>query len=125
MIEKVSATFPGQGPQVLDVEALPHEDDRDIALRLSLSFPPGTVLGVSGGRWRVVARGEVEEVRTASSRPPMPPGVDPQPGDLYRPKDPRRKQSGFRIKAVTETHVEADDGRQVSLERLKRYEKIG
>lgn len=46
-----------------------------------------------------------------------------KPGQVWKPKDPRRK-SGFTIKAVTATEVVADDGRTVQLERMKRYEKV-
>ena len=117
--EKISVTVPGVGPQIVEVPVGPSEGDDEIARRLSRSFPPGTILGVSGAKWRVLEQGGVEEVG-AKPKP-----VDgPQPGERWRPRDPRRK-SGFTIKAVTETEVIADDGRTVSLERLKRYEKIG
>lgn len=128
-IEKISVTVPGAGVQIIDVEARLDEGDDDIAKRLARTFPVGTLLGISGAKWRILSKDppEVEEVgvqKRPSSVPP--PGVElPSPGELWRPKDPRRKQSGFRIKAVTETHVEAEDGRTVALERLKRYEKIG
>lgn len=117
MTEKVTVTIPGVGPQAIDVEVGPSEGDDEIARRLSKTFPPGTLLGVSGAKWRVLGPGDVVEV--------LPPAEGPQPGDLWRPKDPRRKQSGFRVRAVTETHVEAEDGRLVALDRMKRYEKIG
>ena len=120
MTEKVSVTVPGVGPQVIEVSVRPSEGDDEIALRLAKSFPPGTLLGVSGAKWRVLEHGMVEEVQ-----PPRAAPGGPQPGELWRPRDPRRKQSGFRVRAVTETEVIADDGRTVSLERLKRYEKIG
>ena len=115
--EKVTALIPGVGPQVIDIEVSPSEGDDDIARRLSRTFPPGTILGVSGAKWQVTGPGEATEL--------LPPREGPQPGEVWKPKDPRRKASGFRIRAVTETHVEADDGRVVSLDRMKRYEKIG
>lgn len=48
----------------------------------------------------------------------------PQPGEVWRPRDPRRKAS-FTIKAVTGTEVIAEDGRTVQLDRMSRYEKVG
>lgn len=49
--------------------------------------------------------------------------VPPRVGETWKPKDPRRK-SGFTIKAVTRTDVVGEDGRTVSLERMKRYERV-
>lgn len=59
----------------------------------------------------------------ASPTPPIASGTY-EPGQQWRPKDPRRK-SGFTIKAVTRTEVIADDGRTIQLERMKRYERVG
>jgi len=122
-LEKVTASIPGVGSHVLDVEVRPDEGDDDIARRLSRTFAPGTVLGISGAKWKVLSPGVVAEVLEGQ------PGPDclenPRPGQVWRPKDPRRKQSGFTIKAVTETEVIGEDGRTVSLDRMKRYEQIG
>jgi hypothetical protein len=119
MNEKVTVTVPGVGSHVLDIEVRPDEGDDEIARRLAQTFPIGTILGVSGAKWKVVSKDPPVVVELG-----LPREDGPQPGERYRPKDPRRK-SGFTIKAVTETSVIADDGRVVSLDRMKRYEKIG
>jgi hypothetical protein len=168
-LEKITATIPHGGTHVLDVEVNDSDGDDDIARRLAKTFPVGTLLGISGAKWRVLGNDppnaievlpgdtlprldEVGPILTdanllaqdaqktmKTARPPLlvevPPlltrvlkqvrqEAPPRPGEVWKPKDPRRK-SGFTIKAVTETEVIAEDGRTVSLERMKRYEKIG
>lgn len=169
--EKISVTVPGTAPQVLDIEVHNADSDKDIALRLSRTFPAGTLVGVSGVKWFLHGPEQVDEVtvndaqalqklveatlakpldeglkavrkgfsehvrknlaeraRERFSHPPEQidarPQGGPQPGEVWKPKDPRRK-SGFTIKAVTETEVIAEDGRTVSLDRMKRYERVG
>ncbi len=181
-LEKIVVNTPGVGPQVIDVEVRPDEGDDDIAKRLARSFPLGTLLSVSGAKWRVTSNDPPKVIEEGVQAPPRanpevgydqngvwntgPLGIEepsttsvggelvlqpgagvpprepvlvsvppvlaklpklqhgPQPGEQWRPKDPRRK-SGFTIKAVTETEVIAEDGRTVSLDRMRRYEKIG
>lgn len=60
--EKISVTVPGAAPQVLDIEVNNADTDKDIALRLSKSFPPGTLLGVSGVKWFFHGPDHVDEV---------------------------------------------------------------
>ena len=47
----------------------------------------------------------------------------PRPGEVWRPRDPRRKAT-FTVKAVTDTEVVAEDGRSIQLDRMKRYERV-
>lgn len=47
----------------------------------------------------------------------------PKPGEVWKPKDPRRVAS-FKVKEVTSSEVIADDGRTVSLERWSRYVRV-
>lgn len=125
--EKVVVSLPGVPSQVIDVEVRASEGDDDIARRLAPTFPVGTLLSVSGVKWRVVSQSPPEVAEVGVPQPVLalvdPPKDGPQPGERWRPRDPRRK-SGFTIKAVTETEVIADDGRTVSLDRLKRYERV-
>jgi hypothetical protein len=117
--EKITLTLPGKATTVLDVEARPGEDDKDIALRLAARLPPGTIIGVSGVKWRVAAPDKVVEADAPVE------AVGPQVGERWKPRDPRRK-SGFTIRAVTDDdEVIAEDGRTIALSRFDRYEKIG
>lgn len=115
--EKITLSLPGKPTTALDVPVQPSEDDKDIALRLAVRLPSGTVIGVCGVKWRVVAPDKVVEVTEPSEH------GGPQVGERWRPRDPRRK-SGFTIKAVTEDSVLADDGRTIALNRFDRYEKV-
>lgn len=130
MREHIVVKLPGVPPQVMEIEAEIHEDDRDIALRLGRGFPVGTILSIDTVRWAVVSHDPVEVVEAAEPRKQErlksepPPGVEVEPGQTWRPKDPRRK-SGFRVKAVVGDTVVADDGRTVKLKRMKRYERVG
>lgn len=153
MNEKVSVSVPNAGVHIIDLEVRPDEGDDEIAIRLAKTFPVGTVVGVGGAKWRITSKDPpcVHEVGTQNvvqalapmgvpspkpkPREPLVAKVPtllsavndqlrPLPGERWKPRDPRRK-SGFTIKAVTDTEVIAEDGRTVSLDRMKRYEKIG
>jgi hypothetical protein len=47
----------------------------------------------------------------------------PRVGDVYRPKDPRRKGS-FAVVRIENGVVHGDDGRRVHMSRFKRYVKV-
>jgi len=77
-------------------------------------LPKGAVLVISGKRWAVVDdRGAVALAE----------GQDPLPGEVWRPKDPRRKTS-FRIQEVSNGLVVTDSGRTIQLSRMKRYVRV-
>lgn len=145
--EKISILVPGGVIQCIDIQASADEGDDDIARRMAKTFPVGTIVGVSGEKWRITSKDPPrvellgagpsrlprEEVLEAARQPVVrPEGLPPsephtvveyEPGQVWKPKDPRRK-SGFTIKAVTPTEVVAEDGRTVSLERMKRYDRV-
>lgn len=64
---------------------------------------------------------------TEATAPPLPDlfrsEAGPRVGETWKPKDPRRKAT-FTIRAVTASEVIGEDGRTVSLERLKRYVRV-
>ncbi len=98
------------------------ETDEQIATRLVWkgNYPPGTVIGLESTKWVVQENKRVREIPRLSDTN----ASGPQVGQVYRPKDPRRKSS-FTIKAVHEDSVEGEDGRIVKMDRLGRYSLVG
>lgn len=48
---------------------------------------------------------------------------EPKVGEVWRPRDPRRKSS-FRVVAVNGDVVTTSDGRRIQLARFKRYDRV-
>ncbi len=122
MEETVSVHVPGASIQFMQVLCRPDEGDDEIALKLSLTFRPGTVLGISGGtKWRINGP---ENVALVNAPKMLAPSKDrPQVGQTWRPKDPRRKAS-FTIVGVSGGEVRTDDGRTIQLARMSRYVRV-
>lgn len=134
MEETIVVQVPGHGSQLVHCRMKPGEGDDEVAKRLSFRFKSGTVLGIDGAKWRVdgpgnvtlmfdpidgvypKGNGSVEERQAAAKELP-------QPGETWKPKDPRRKAS-FKVLKVEDDHVHTDDGRTIQLARMVRYERV-
>lgn len=116
LLETIMIQRPGQPHEYATIEVRPNETTEGIAFRESLRrrLPLGSVLKVRDERWGVIDN-------TGCIAPF---NVGPQPGEVWKPKDKRRK-SGFRVKAVQGDTVVGEDGRTVKLDRMKRYERVG
>ncbi len=140
--EKICIDIPGQGKTIIDAAVRPSDGDREIATRLAKGFPIGTVFAFSGVKWRSTSKEppHVEEILLGqptvsrsleqkvqveappTDRVPLT-ATRPQPGETWRPKDPRRIAT-FKVQEVTDLEVVADDGRRISLDRWSRYVRV-
>ena len=117
MILETIAIQPPEGPRsYATIEVRPNETPEGIAFREAVRrrLALGTILVLREQRWGIIdGNGSVALCQEG-----------PQPGEVWKPKDKRRK-SGFRVKAVQGSTVVADDGRTIKLDRMKRYERVG
>ena len=115
-LETIMIQQPGKPRSCSTIEVRLNETAEGIAFREALRrrLPLGSILTVRGQRW-----GVIDDAHCIA-----PCHEGPQPGEIWRPKDKRRK-SGFRVKAVEGNTVVADDGRTIKLDRMKRYERVG
>lgn len=144
--EKICINIPGQGKTIIDAAVRPSDGDREIATRLAKGFPIGTVFAFSGVKWKSTSKEppHVEEILPGQSgaphveqepqsvKPPAQRAIPtttpaqasrPQPGETWRPKDPRRIAT-FKVQEVTDLEVVADDGRRINLDRWSRYVRV-
>lgn len=148
--ETIIVQFPGESSQLLTYRVAPLDSDADIAKRLSHRLRAGTVLTIEGAKWRIEMPDQVtlvyDPVDNVKALPPKPrrsfeewarkvgpppsgllacrtPPLEIKPGDVWKPKDPRRKTS-FTVLKVEGGEVYTDDGRTIQLSRMSRYERV-
>lgn len=65
----------------------------------------------------------LNEIPPPSERRTSAPSSEPQVGERWKPRDPRRIAS-FVVVAIEADHVLTDDGRKIQLARFPRYERV-
>lgn len=119
--ERIGIKFPDGTHHIVVVQVSALEDDETILRRFS--SPVGTIFNVTGTKYKVVAVEPFELERIESVKESLP-SVLPMVGQVWKPKDPRRKGT-FTVVELDGDEVVTDDGRRIQLSRFNRYERLG